>query len=131
MIMKRLVLMSLAAVAAATAFSVAAHPDAAQSASSGGKCFWTRDLRNHTVGDSHTLYFDVGGRDVYRVTTSDACLAGVTSSDPIVMLDRASTGRICDKLDWDISVRGAHCIVSGMSRLTAAEAAALPKHVKP
>jgi hypothetical protein len=123
--MKLIALASLAALATATAFAAAAHPDAKDS------CIWTRDLRNHTVGDAHTLYFDVGGRDVYRVTTSDACLAGATSSDPIVMRDRASTGRICDKLDWDISVHGAHCIVSGMSRLTPAEAAALPKHVKP
>jgi hypothetical protein len=123
--MTRFVLTGLAALAAATAFAAAAQPAPA------GKCFWTRDLRNHTVGDPHTLYFDVGGRDVYRVTTSDACLGGVTSTDTIVLRDRASTGRICDKLDWDISVRGAHCIVSGMSRLTPAEAAALPKHVRP
>jgi hypothetical protein len=123
--MKLIVLTSLAALATATAFGAAAHPDAKDS------CIWTRDLRNHTVGDAHTLYFNVGGREVYRVTTSDSCLAGATSTDPIVMRDRVSTGRLCDKLDWDISVRGAHCIVSGVSRLTPTEAAALPKHVKP
>ena len=121
--MTRLVLVSLAALA--TAFAASAQPDAK------GKCFWTRDLRNHTVGDEHTLYFDVGGRSVYRVTTSDNCLSGVTSSDPIVLRDLASTGRICDKMDVDISVRGARCIVSGLSRLSAQEAQALPKHVKP
>ncbi len=123
--MKRLVLISLAALAAATGFGASAQPATKDS------CIWTRDLRNHTVGDAHTLYFDVGGRSVYRVTTSDSCLAGVTSSDPIVLRDRASTGRLCDKLDWDISVRGARCIVSGVSRLTPEEANALPKHVKP
>jgi hypothetical protein len=123
--MTRLVLVSLAALAAATAFGAAAQPAAKDS------CIWTRDLRNHTVGDAHTLYFDVGGRSVYRVTTSDSCLAGATSSDPIVLRDRASTGRLCDKLDWDISVRGARCIVSGVNRLTPEEANALPKHVKP
>lgn len=123
--MKHLVITSLAVLAAATALAAQAHP------ATGGKCIYTRDLRNHTVGDDHTLYFDVGGRDVYRVTTSDACLAGATSSDPIVLRDRASTGRICDKLDWDISVNGARCIVSGMSRLTPDEVKALPRHVKP
>ncbi|HEV7383411.1 MAG TPA: hypothetical protein VGN89_00930 [Phenylobacterium sp.] len=123
--MKRLVLSGLAVLAAAAALAAQAQP------APGGKCIYTRDLRNHTVGDDHTLYFDVGGRDVYRVTTSDACLAGATSSDPIVLRDRASTGRICDKLDWDISVHGARCIVSGMSRLTPDEVKALPKHVKP
>lgn len=123
--MKPLVLFSLAALAATSALDAAAQPPAKD------HCFWTRDLRNHTVGDDHTLYFDVGGRSVYRVTASNACLAGVTSTDPIVMRDRASTGRICDKMDWDISVRGVHCIVSGMSRLTPEEVAALPRHVKP
>jgi len=123
--MKFLVLAGVAGLAAATALAADAQPPAKAS------CVWTRDLRNHTVGDAHTLYFDVGGRSVYRVTTSDNCLAGVTSSDPIVLRDRASTGQLCTKLDWDISVRGARCIVSDVTRLTPAEAAALPRHVKP
>jgi hypothetical protein len=94
-------------------------------------CFWTRDLRNHTVGGEHILYFDVGGRSVYRVDTSDNCLAGATSSDPIVMVNRTGSGQICNKMDLDISVRGARCIVSNMTKLTPAEAAALPKKMKP
>ena len=83
------------------------------------------------MGDAHTLYFDVCGRDTYRVTTSDACLAGATSSDPIVMDNTASMGRICDKMDWDIHVRGMRCIISSVSKLTPEEAKALPKHVRP
>jgi hypothetical protein len=126
--MKRLVLAGLAgavtSLALATAFGAAAQP-AKES------CFWTRDLRNHTVGDDHTLYFDVGGRDVYRVTTSDNCLSGATSSDAIVLRDRASTGQICNKLDLDISLRGARCMVSGLIRLTPEEKAALPRRVRP
>ena len=94
-------------------------------------CFWTRDLRNHTVADSHTLYFDLAGRDVYRVDTSDSCMAGMTSTDPIVLRDRASTGRICSKMDLDISARGAHCIVSGLTKLTPEEVAAIPRRVRP
>ncbi|HLZ75091.1 hypothetical protein [Phenylobacterium sp.] len=94
-------------------------------------CFWTRDLRNHTVGGEHVLYFDVGGRSVYKVETSDSCLAGASSSDPIVMLNRTGSGQICNKMDLDISVRGARCIVSNMTKLTPAEAAALPKKMKP
>ena len=123
--MKLLVLASVAGLAAATAFGAAAQPPAKDS------CFWTRDLRNHTVGDDHTLYFDVGGRSVYRVTMSDNCLSGMSSSDPIVLRDRASTGRICNTLDLDISARGARCIVSDLTRLTAEEKAALPRRVRP
>jgi hypothetical protein len=124
--MKRLVLISLAALGIAGATGVSAATEAPKS-----QCFLTRDLRNHTVGDAHTLYFDVNGRDVYAVTTAGACLAAATSSDPIVMVDRGSNGRICSAIDWDISVGGARCIVSGMRKLTPEEAKALPKGVRP
>ena len=123
--MKRFVLSGLAVLAAATAFAAQAQP------MPGGKCIYVRDLRNHTVGDDHTLYFNLAGRDIYRVTASNACLAGVTSTDPIVLRDRASTGRICDRMDWDIGVHGARCIVSDVSRLTPDEVKALPRGVKP
>ncbi len=96
-----------------------------------GACFWTRDLRNHTVGDSHTLYFNLAGRAVYRVETSDSCLAGMSATDPIVLHDRASSGQVCDKTNLDISARGARCIVASMTRLTPAEAAALPRRIRP
>ena len=99
--------------------------------SSGPDCFLTRDIRNHTVADDKTMYIDVGGRTVYRVNMSNTCLAGSTSSDPYVLKDRASTGRICHKLDFDVSVRGVRCIVASIAKLTPAEAAALPKHVRP
>jgi hypothetical protein len=120
--MKLFVLAALAGAIAAT--SAAAQPK-------GDSCVLTRDLRNHTVVDNHTLYWDVGGRSVYRVTTSDSCLAGATSSDTIVLRDRASMGRICNKLDLDISVRGAHCIVDSWTKLTPAEVAAIPRKLKP
>ena len=123
--MRRLVLSGLAVLAAASALAAQAQP------TPGGKCINTRDLRNHTVGDDHTLYFNLSGREVYRVTSSNACLAGVTSTDPIVLRDRASTGRICDRMDWDIASQGGRCIVSDVSRLTPDEVKALPRGVKP
>lgn len=123
--MKTAPILIAAAGALLVALPAAAQPKAENS------CFWTRDLRNHTVGGDHVLYFDVGGRSVYKVETSDNCLAGATSSDPIVLRDRASSGQICNKMDLDISVRGARCIVSNMTKLTPAEAAALPKKMKP
>jgi hypothetical protein len=122
--MKRLVLISLAALSCASAASAQPAPKPAE------QCFRTRDLRNHSVGGDHTLYFDVGGRSVYRIETSDNCLAAATSSDPIVLQDRGS-GQICNPLDLDISVRGARCIISSITRLTPQEAAALPRRVRP
>lgn len=123
--MKTAPILIAAAGALLIALPAAAQPKAANS------CFWTRDLRNHTVGGDHVLYFDVGGRSVYKVETSDNCLAGATSSDPIVMVNRTGSGQICNKMDLDISIRGARCIVSNMTKLTPAEAAALPKKIKP
>jgi hypothetical protein len=120
----------LATVATLTALSLAL-PAAASPPQGPDRCFWTRDLRNHTVGDDHTLYFDVGGRDVYRVETTGGCLAAVSSSDPIVMNNTSSSGHICTKLDLNIRVRGARCIVSSLTRLTPQEAAALPRGVRP
>ena len=122
--MKFLVLAGVAGLAAATALSAAAQP-------AEHSCFWTRDLRNHTVGDNHTLYFDVGGRSVYRATTSDNCLAAASSSDPIVLRQRGASGQICNKLDLEISVNGSRCIISDLTRLTDAEKAALPRRVRP
>lgn len=121
--MKLLILASLAG--AAIAFGAAAQPQGPES------CFWTRDLRNHTVGGDHILYFNVGGRSVYKIETSGSCLAGATSSDAIVLRDRTSSGQICNKLDLDISVRGARCIVASMNKLTQAETDAIPRRMKP
>ncbi len=123
--MKIALALACAASAVSIAWPVTAQPHA------GGSCFWTRDLRNHTIADAHTLYFDVGGRDVYRVETSNGCLAGMSSTDPIVLRDRASTGQICERTDLDISARGARCIVSGMTKLTPDEVAAIPRRVRP
>ncbi|HEV7383412.1 MAG TPA: hypothetical protein VGN89_00935 [Phenylobacterium sp.] len=125
--MKRLVLsvLALGALASAGALTATAKP-ASQDA-----CFLTRDLRGHTVGrDGHTLYFDVNGTNVYRVTTRDNCLAGLTGSDPIVLQDRG-LGKICNPLDLDIRARGNQCIIADLTRLSPAEAQALPKRLQP
>ncbi|THD51426.1 hypothetical protein [Phenylobacterium sp.] len=123
--MKRLV---LAGLAAALAFSAAAY--AVQASAAEDSCLRPEWLRNHTVGDDHTLYFDYNGTATYRLTTSDNCLAAATSSDPIVLRNRTQ-GLFCKPIDWDVSVRGARCIVSSVTKLTPAEAAALPKGKRP
>lgn len=120
--------LALALIGAASA-AILALPAQAQPGEA--PCFLTRDLRNHTVGDDHTLYFDVAGRSVYRVVMSNNCLAGVVSSDPLVLRDRVGTGRVCSKMDLDVGVRGNRCIVDHLQKLTPEEAAALPRKIKP
>jgi hypothetical protein len=122
--MKRFV---LAGLATALAFGAAAS---AFQASAADSCLRPEWLRNHTVGDDHTLYFDYNGTAVYRLTMSDNCLAALTSSDPIVLRNHGQ-GLICKPIEWDVSARGAHCIVSSVTQLTPAEVAALPKGKRP
>jgi hypothetical protein len=123
--MKRLVLAGLAATMAFGAMAYAAQASAAEDS-----CLRPEWLRNHTVGDDHTLYFDYNGTATYRLTMSGACLAAVTSSDPIVLRNRGQ-GLICKPIDWDVSARGTRCIVTSVTKLTPAEAAALPKGKRP
>nr|MEA2797643.1 hypothetical protein [Phenylobacterium sp.] len=119
---------ALALIGAASAAALALPAQAAKDDSS---CFLTSDMRNHTVGDDHTMYFDVGGRSVWRAEMSNPCFAGATSSDPIILRDQAGMGRICHKLDLDVGIRGTRCIVKNLTKLTPAEVAALPKKLRP
>jgi hypothetical protein len=120
--MKFLILAAFAS--AVVAFGAAAQPKPDD------PCFLTRDLRGHTVGGAHTLYFDVNGRSIYRIETTDSCLTHATRSDPIVLRDRG-LGKICTPLDLELIVRGNHCVIGKLTKLTLAEASALPKRLQP
>src|SRR5579862_5142412 len=118
-------------LAAALGLSITAQAAAAAQPASQDPCFLTRDLRGHTVGtDGHTLYFDVNGRNVYQITTTNNCLTAVTPSDPIVLRDLGA-GKICNPLDLVLKVRGNQCIIGKLTRLSPAEASALPKRLQP
>ena len=125
--MKRLVL----SVLALGVLAGAGGPAAMAKPASQDTCFLTRDLRGHTIGPGgHTLYFDVNGTSVYRVSTTNNCLTGVTGSDTIILRDRG-LGKICHPLDLEIRARGNQCIVADLTRLSPAEAHALPKRLQP
>ena len=117
------------ALAAAGGALILAAPVQAQPAQS--SCFRTSEMRNHTTDGDKTLYFDVGGRSVWRAQMSNGCFAGSTSSDPIVLRDRVGSGRVCSTIELDVSANGNRCIVSSLARLTPEEVAALPKKMKP
>jgi hypothetical protein len=138
-------LLTLAALTAVGALSGAAGPagqaavsvpgvDAAATAATSGACFRRSDVRNHTVGGPKTLYLGVARRDVYRIEMSNACLTSAVSSDPLIIENRGGGQTVCKPLDLDITVSAAgpsRCIVSSISKLTAAEVAALPKKMRP
>ena len=98
-------------------------------------CFYTRDIRNHTVADDHTLYLSLPANRVVRVTTDTNCLSGAFPSDALVIRTPPSSPRVCQPIDLDLGIRKpgftARCIVQGISELTPAEVAALPPALRP
>lgn len=99
-----------------------------------GQCIRSHDIRNHTIADSKTLLLDVN-RKAYRVTMRGACLAGATSSDPIVTRSPPGQTIICKPIDMDISISkggfASQCIVDSIAMLSPQEVAALPKRLRP
>lgn len=135
--------LSLAAAACALAACAPYYPEPAPfapgsdavAAAPGSLCFRTSDMRNHTVGDDSTLYVDIGQRGAYRFEMSGACLAGASSSDPLVIRAVAGSGLICRPIDLDIAIsRGGFnspCIVRDFSRMSPDAVAALPPRLRP
>lgn len=98
-------------------------------------CFRSHEIRNHTVADDRTMYIDVGGRRVYRLTMRGGCLAGSTSTDPIITRQHPGSDLICRPIDLDISISRTGfetaCIVDSITELAPAEVAALPPKLRP
>ena len=103
--MQRLVLAAaLTALSAAALAAPALAQEPAKPAASSNPCFRMSQIDNHTKGDDQTLYLSVRHRDVYRLGMSVACLAGASSSDPLVMQTAGGSDLICRPLDLDLSV---------------------------
>lgn len=101
-------------------------------------CFRSADIRNHTIGDSRTLFLSVRNRDVYRVGMSGACLAGAFPSDFLVTRQPPGSSLICAPIDMDVAIsKGTSggfetpCIVESIVKLTPAQVAALPPKLRP
>lgn len=99
-------------------------------------CFRMNDMRAHRIADSRTLYVDVGGRETYRFDMSGSCLAGASRQEALITESAGGSGLICRPIDLNLKVRlgggmVSPCIISGMTRLTPAEVAALPPELRP
>jgi hypothetical protein len=137
--------LALAATAAAALAACAAGPpeqtaalSAAPPAGAGlppGQCIRSTEIRNHTIVDNRTLLIDVRGRDTYRVTVAGGCLAGASSTDPIVTRSPPGANLICRPIEMDLGVtKGgfvSSCIVESIDRLSPEEVAALPPRLRP
>lgn len=139
----KLVIVALAASAAAVSTAaIAAKPSplatpapASGAGLSGGQCFRSHDIRNHTIADRNTLLIDVAGKGAYRVTMSGACLAGALRSDPIVTRSPPGSTTICKPIDMDVGISkngfSTPCIVDSIVKMSPAEVAALPPKLRP
>ena len=104
-------------------------------AAEAGSCFRMSQIRNHKKFDNSTLLVEVGRGSVYRWEMSGTCLAGATSSDPLIMSPAAGGDLICKPIDLDLKVRAggiaSPCIIKKFQKLTPAEVAALPPKARP
>lgn len=129
-------LLILASVVAFAGAAPALAADPAKPAT-GSQCFRVSQIQNHTKGDSKTLYLSVKPkREVYRLGMSGNCLAGVNSSDPLVLETVGGTDLVCRPLDLDLKVKMgpaglSPCIIKDITKLTPAQAAALPPKIRP
>ncbi len=132
--MFRAAVLALATLAAAPAVSAAAPAAPADPARVSTPCFRLSDLGGHTIASSDTLYYSVRRKEVYKFTFSGSCLAGVTTSDPLVLEPLGASSQICKPMDLNLGVAGPitrRCIIKSIERLTPEQAAALPKKLKP
>ena len=139
--MRRILVLAGVAALSVSVLSVAT-PALAQASDPAAKtpapaCFRVSRIQNHTKGDAKTLYLRVGPqKQVFRVGVSGTCLAGVNSSDPLVLETAGGSDRVCRPLDLDLKIRIGPggltpCIIKDIARLSPEQVAALPPKLRP
>ncbi|MGH8220779.1 MAG: hypothetical protein ACREUT_19775 [Steroidobacteraceae bacterium] len=115
--------------------AIAPHAIATAARSTHAPCFFRRDWRGgfRVTPDARTIYIRVSG-SVYRL---DLQSSYSVLKDPFAVLsNRDSSNAICTPLDFRLTVSNRAGviqwpIVKRMTRLTPAQAAALPKKLRP
>ncbi len=99
-------------------------------------CFRTSDWNGWTVTrDAKSMYIRTGVRTLYRIDFVDSCRAAQDPGVHIVTRVRGS-GLVCSAIDLDLKFATHHgfataCLVDKITPLSPAEAAALPKTLRP
>ncbi len=127
---------SLALTAAADAQQSRAPNRAAKSEQP--QCFFANQFQQWRDVDDKTIYIRVHLNDYYRLDMASSCPV-LTFPDPHLVTRVNGPDTICTALDWDLRVADGSgpgsfavpCIVEKMTKLTPAEAAAIPKKFKP
>ncbi len=119
----------LAAVIPATAQPIPKHSPAT-------RCFFSNQLDNWKAANPKTIYIRVSMHRYFRLDLSGSCEM-LREPGAFLITKIHGTDSICGPVDWDLHVATSWhdipeaCIVKEMTELTPAEAAALPKKIKP
>ncbi len=96
------------------------------------QCFSSRNVTNFAQQDARTVNIRVGAGNYFRLTTMSDC-RDIGYANGVALQSHAQ--QICDGIDVTIivpnSISPRRCEVRTVQRLTAAEAAALPRGAKP
>ena len=102
------------------------------------QCFFVNQFQQWRDVDDKTIYIRVNLNDYYRLDMAGSC-PELTFPDPHLITKTRGPDTVCSALDWDLRVAdgtgpgsfAVPCIVKAMTKLTPAEAAAIPKKYKP
>lgn len=122
------------AVTAGAASAQPAKPAPANRTLPSGDCFDSRDWQGWASPSPDLLYIRVRQKDVYRIDLAPGRSLN-SPSDFLVTISRGSS-RVCGVIDLDLKVSdrigpATPLFPLGITKLTPAEAAALPKGSKP
>ena len=130
--MNRLALCILPAVAA-TALAAVALP--ASAAGPNDNCFRLSQVSSTHADGDRTIYVRVGVSSFYRIDLANRCASLPYQGNHLVLTPTPGSDMICRPLDLDLKVSDhgvqESCFIKSITRLTPAEAAAIPKKVKP
>jgi hypothetical protein len=130
------VVIAAAVIAPRAAHGASPTRSVAQNHLPGGQCFRSADVRSWTAPDPRTLYLRVLVNHYYRVDLAREC-PPLRWHDAMLVTGTTGSPWVCSPLDWSVSASSwpgdipQTCFVQNITRLTADEAAALPKGAKP
>ncbi len=115
--------------------ALAGAPAAVAAPAGSSSCFFPSQWQGWKAPDAHTIYLHVGLHDIYRLRTKGACPALLSADAHLVNRIRGAS-TICSPLDFDLDVADSNgfrsaCIIDSMTRLSPAEAAAIPPKLRP
>ena len=104
-------------------------------AAAGPSCFSLHQLESTRPDGDQKIYARVGLHEVYRLDLAYRC-SELLDQEGIILTPAGGMDQICSPLDLDIRARAlgggsTACLLKSITKLTAEEAAALPKKVRP